>query len=94
MHKVLLHRFVIVYIEDILIFSKSESEHDKHITQVVRQLREFLLFLKAEKCFFHQSSVQFLGYIINRKGVKMNEEKVSTLPPGRNPPQSRNSNAS
>lgn len=87
MHKVLrdfLHWFVIVYINDILIFSKSESEHWQHVTRVLKRLRDFYLYLKAEKCSFHQSSVQYLGYIINRRYLP--------LPPGLNPLPSRSCN--
>ncbi|XP_016378977.1 RNA-directed DNA polymerase homolog [Sinocyclocheilus rhinocerous] len=60
MHKVLreyLHRFVLVYIDDILIYFRSMAEHRHHVVEVLERLREFHLFLKAEKCSFHQSSV-------------------------------------
>ncbi|KAK3531899.1 hypothetical protein QTP70_034403, partial [Hemibagrus guttatus] len=66
MHEVLrdfLHRFVLVYIDDILIYSRSMADHQRHVMEVLRRLRSHHLFLKAEKCLFHQPSVQFLGFI-------------------------------
>ncbi len=82
MHEVLrefLHRFVIVYIDDILIYSRSLAEHRQHVAEVLQQLRKFQLYLKAEKCTFHQPTVQFLGYIINSGGIRMDEGKVEAI---------------
>ncbi len=82
MHEVLrefLHRFVIVYIDDILIYSRSLAEHRRHIAEVLQQLRKFNLYLKAEKCTFHQPTVHFLGYIINSGGIRMVERKVEAI---------------
>ncbi|KAL0194856.1 hypothetical protein M9458_008428, partial [Cirrhinus mrigala] len=74
-----LHHFVIVYIDNILIYSKSEAEHHHHVAEVLQRLREHQLYLKAEKCSFHQRSVQFLGYIIDHHGVRMDEGKVEAV---------------
>ncbi|KAK3570478.1 hypothetical protein QTP86_019826 [Hemibagrus guttatus] len=81
-HEVLrefLHRFVLVYIDDILIYSRNLAEHHHHIAEVLKPLREFQLFLKAEKCSFHQPSVQFLGCNIDRSGIGMDEGKVAAI---------------
>ncbi|KAL0172165.1 hypothetical protein M9458_032476, partial [Cirrhinus mrigala] len=81
-HEVLrefLHKFVVVYIDDILIYSRSEAEHHHHVAEVLQRLRNHQLYLKAEKCSFHLSSVQFLGYIIDQQGVRMDERKVSAV---------------
>ncbi|KAL0149180.1 hypothetical protein M9458_055514, partial [Cirrhinus mrigala] len=81
-HEVLrefLHHFVIVYIDDILIYSRSETEHCHHVAEVLQKLREHQLYLKAEKCSFHLPSVQFLGYCIDHQGVRMDERKVSAV---------------
>ncbi len=82
MHVVLreiLHQFVLVYIDDILIYSRSEAKHRQHVAEVLQRLRKNNLFLKAEKCSFHQSSVKFLGYHIDQEGIKMDEGKVTAI---------------
>ncbi len=82
MHEVLrefLHRFIIVYIDDIFIYSRSPAEHRHHVAEVLKQLRKFHLFLKAEKCTFHQPTIQFLGYIIDSGGIRMDEGKVEAI---------------
>ncbi|KAK3534603.1 hypothetical protein QTP86_016754 [Hemibagrus guttatus] len=82
MHEVLwefLHKFVVVYIDDILIYSRSMADHQRHIAEVLHRLRDYHLFLKVEKCLFHQPSVQFLEYIIDRSGVRMDEKKVAAI---------------
>ncbi|KAK3537860.1 hypothetical protein QTP70_019846 [Hemibagrus guttatus] len=74
-----LYRFVLVYIDDILIYSWNLAGHRHHVAEVLKRLREFQLFLKAEKCSFHQPSVQFLGYNINSSGIRMDEGKVAAI---------------
>ncbi|XP_042611952.1 uncharacterized mitochondrial protein AtMg00860-like [Cyprinus carpio] len=81
-HEVLrefLHKFILVYIDDILIYSQSLAEHHRHVAEVLQRLRAFQLYLKAEKCSFHQPSVQFLGYKINSSGIRMDEGKVNAV---------------
>ncbi|KAL0192201.1 hypothetical protein M9458_010497, partial [Cirrhinus mrigala] len=73
-----LHRFVVVYI-DILIYSRNMAEHRQHVQQVLQKLRHHQLYLKLEKCEFHKSSVQFLGYNINSEGVLMDQGKVDAI---------------
>ena len=75
----MLNRFVFVYLDDILIFSKSEEEHIQHVRQVLHRLLENQLYVKAEKCAFHETSIPFLGYIINTKGVTMDPVKVKAV---------------
>ncbi|KAI2667405.1 Transposon Tf2-8 polyprotein [Labeo rohita] len=74
-----LHRFVIVYIDDILIYSRDLADHRQHIQPVLLKLREQSLYLKLEKCEFHRPSVQFLGYIISAEGVQMDQGKVHAI---------------
>ncbi|KAK3544542.1 hypothetical protein QTP86_015846 [Hemibagrus guttatus] len=81
-HEVLrefLHWCVLVYIDNILIYSRSLAEHRRHVAEVLGCLREFQLFLKAEKCSFHQPSVQFLGYNISSSGIQMDEGKITAI---------------
>ncbi|KAL0198153.1 hypothetical protein M9458_006693, partial [Cirrhinus mrigala] len=72
-------QFVIVYIDDILIYSQNMAEHRQHVQQVLHKLRQYQLYLKLEKCEFHQSSVYFLGYNISAEGVHMDQRKVDAI---------------
>ncbi|KAL0168410.1 hypothetical protein M9458_036632, partial [Cirrhinus mrigala] len=72
----MLNHFVIIYIEDILIYSPNLKEHQGHVTRVLRRLREHHLYLKGEKCEFHKSTIHFLGYMIIPEGVQMDQRKV------------------
>ncbi|KAL0192316.1 hypothetical protein M9458_010612, partial [Cirrhinus mrigala] len=74
-----LHRFVVVYIDDILIYSRNQADHRQHVQQVLQKLREHCLYLKLDKCEFHQPSVQFLGYVISADGVQMDQGKVNGI---------------
>ena len=71
--------FVFVYLDDILIFSKELSSHIQHVKQVLQRLLENRLFVKAEKCDFHAHTTSFLGYIISRGEIKMDQEKVRAV---------------
>ncbi|KAI2666750.1 Transposon Tf2-8 polyprotein [Labeo rohita] len=74
-----LHQFVVVYIDDILIYSRNQAEHRQHVLQVLQKLQQHSLFLKLEKCEFHQPTVQFLGYNISAEGVQMDQGKVDAI---------------
>ncbi|KAI3364027.1 hypothetical protein L3Q82_010789 [Scortum barcoo] len=74
-----LNDFVFVYLDDILIFSPDPDTHQCHARQVLLRLLKNQLYVKAEKCEFHASSVSFLGFIISENQVKMHPEKVSTV---------------
>ncbi len=71
--------FVVVYLDDILIFSKDQEIHDKHVRLVLATLREHGLYAKLEKCEFDKSSVAFLGYVISLVGIFMDKSKVETI---------------
>ncbi|KAK3529489.1 hypothetical protein QTP70_031736, partial [Hemibagrus guttatus] len=73
--KDLLNLCVIVYIEDILIYSKDYSTHVSHVCLVLNQLLEHHLFVKAENCEFHQKIIIFFGYIISNMEVEMDTSK-------------------
>ena len=74
-----LDRFVFVYLDDILIFSSDLAEHQLHVRQVLQRLLENKLFVKAEKCEFHVSSVGFLCYIIESGQVKTDPDKIKAV---------------
>ncbi len=75
----MLNKFVFVYLDDILIYSKSEEEHVQHVRRVLQRLLENQLFVKAEKCEFHKQSVSFLGFIVAPGSMQMDPEKVSAV---------------
>ncbi|KAJ8333796.1 hypothetical protein SKAU_G00411150 [Synaphobranchus kaupii] len=75
----LLGKTVFVYIDDILIFSKSPQEHILHVREVLQRLLENQLFVKAEKCAFHVSSVPFLGFIIEEGSIRADPVKVKAV---------------
>jgi hypothetical protein len=78
-------KFIYVYIDDILIFSKSIQEHKEHINKVFQRLKEFNLSIKLEKCKFCRSSTEFLGHVIGKDGIKPSEAKVETIKLKQNP---------
>ncbi|KAJ1595670.1 hypothetical protein NDA11_007199 [Ustilago hordei] len=71
--------YVVVYLDDFLIFSDTEEAHVKHVTEVLARLRSNRLFAKLSKCEFHTKTVEFLGYIIKPMGIEMDPEKVRTV---------------
>ncbi len=71
--------FVVVYIDDILIYSGSLEEHEKHLRKVFQRLRENKLYAKLEKCEFGVTEVDFLGHRIIQKGLKMDDHKVKAI---------------
>ncbi len=75
----LLNVFCIVFLDDILIFSQNEDEHQNHVRQVLERLQEFKLFAKLSKCFFSQFSVAFLEFIIDTEGVQMEPDQMRTV---------------
>ncbi|KAK3517705.1 hypothetical protein QTP70_015707, partial [Hemibagrus guttatus] len=72
----LLGKWVIAYIDDILVCSAFLEEHVLHVREVLSRLQQHHLYVKLEKCEFHRSTVTFLGYVVSRRGVEMDEVKV------------------
>jgi reverse transcriptase-like protein len=71
--------FCIAYLDDILIFSQTEEEHREHLELVMERLRQSELYAKATKCSFFQTEIEFLGYIVNSEGVKMDPRRVDAI---------------
>ena len=70
---------VVVYLDDILIYSDNPEEHRKHVREVLRRLRKHQLFARADKCEFHADSVEYLGYILSSEGLTMAQDKIRTV---------------
>ncbi|GKB90012.1 putative reverse transcriptase domain-containing protein [Tanacetum coccineum] len=74
-----LDRFVIVFIDDILIYSKSRKEHEGHLKLIMRLLKKEELYAKFLKCEFWLSKVQFLGYVIDSEGIHVDPAKIESI---------------
>jgi hypothetical protein len=78
--KVSIHLFfVVVYFDDILIYSKSLDEHIEYLRAVFGALHETRLFANLEKCTFCTDRVTFLGYVVTPQGIEVDEAKIEAL---------------
>src|SRR4030095_13876941 len=75
----MLDKSVIVFIDDILVYSKSESDHAKHLHELLEILRKEKLYAKFSKCEFWLRQVQFLGHTISAEGVMVDQSKISAF---------------
>ncbi|MBW0507449.1 hypothetical protein O181_047164 [Austropuccinia psidii MF-1] len=71
--------FVLVYLDDIMVFSSSEEEHFRHVASVLQILRDNNLFAKASKCVFHAASVEYFGYVVSIDGLKIDSSKFQQI---------------
>ncbi|KAG8489038.1 hypothetical protein CXB51_017121 [Gossypium anomalum] len=74
-----LDRFVVVFIDDILVFSRDEEEHAEHLRTVLQILREKQLYAKFSKCEFWLREVGFLGHIVSAEGIRVDPSKISAI---------------
>ena len=77
--KTYLDLFVIVFIDDILIYSKNKKEHEEHLRMVLKMLRKKKLYAKFSKCEFWLDSVSFLGHVVSKDGVMVDPSKIETV---------------
>jgi hypothetical protein len=74
-----LDKFVMVFIDDILVYSRSEEEHDEHLHLVLQKLWDYRLYAKLSKCEFWLKQVTFLGYAISKGGISMDPSKIQDV---------------
>ena len=74
-----LDKFVVVYLDDILIFSKMHSEHEKHVKQVLKVLNDVRMILNLDKCTYFNREVKFLGHIISEDGIRPDPAKIQKI---------------
>jgi len=70
---------VVIYLDDILIYSDNMDDHKKHVKEVLRRLRENQLYASPTKCVFHQNRIEFLGFVLGADGLRMDESKIQTI---------------
>ena len=75
----LVDMFCIVYLDDILIFSRTEEEHLQHLELIIEHLHHAELYANPKKCEFFMPEVEYLGFLINREGVRMDPACISTI---------------
>ncbi|KAL4032921.1 hypothetical protein IC575_006004 [Cucumis melo] len=83
-----LDTFVIVFIDDSLIYSKTEAEHEEHLRIVLQTLRDNKLYAKFSKCEFWLKQVSFLGHVVSKAGVSVDPAKIEAITVGPNLPRS------
>ena len=71
--------FVVVFLDDILIYSRSEGDHADHLRIMLKTLRTYWLYAKFSKCEFWLNSVAFLGYVVSSEGIRVDPQKIETI---------------
>ena len=70
---------LLIYIDDFLIYAKTEEEHDQQVKEVLKRLQENQLAVSPDKCVWKTQEVEFLGYVIGWEGIKMAKGKVEAV---------------
>jgi hypothetical protein len=74
-----LDKFVIVCLDDLLLYSKSEEEHEQHLRMLLQVLREHQLYAKLSKCSFYQQQIHYLGHIISKDGIDVDPKNIEAI---------------
>jgi hypothetical protein len=78
--------FCVVYLDDILIYSRNEEKHIQHLEKIIERLRQSELYANPKKCSFFQAEIKFLGYLINAEGVRMDTKPAEAMREWKNHP--------
>src|SRR3954463_7368247 len=74
-----LDKFIVVYLDDILVYSKYKEEHAEHLRLILAKLREHKLYAKYSKCEFCLPEVTYLGHVISKDGIAVNPERIQAI---------------
>lgn len=74
-----LHKSALVYLDDILVYSRTKEEHLRHVREILMKFREVNFKAKESKCTFFSQELKFLGHVVNAEGIHMDDEKVSAV---------------
>jgi hypothetical protein len=74
-----LDKFIVVFIDDILVYSRSEEEHEEHLRLALQKLQKHMLYAMLSKCEFWMKQVAFLGHVISKGGISMDPSKVQDV---------------
>jgi hypothetical protein len=74
-----LDQFVAAYLDDCVIYSESVEEHPEHVKKVLKKLQDAHLKVNLDKCEFHKTEIDFLGFVIGKDGIKMDQKKVQAI---------------
>ena len=74
-----LDKFFLVFLDDILIYSKNEEEHEEQLRLILQLLREHQLYANLSKCDFYRDRIRYLGHIILEEGIYMDPEKIEAI---------------
>ena len=77
--KPFLRKFVLVFFDDILIYSENANEHVNHIGLILSILRKHEQYANRKKCSFSQSKIEYLGHVISGEGVEVDPEKIKSI---------------
>ena len=70
---------VLVFLDDILVYSENEEEHEEHLRLTLQFLREHQLYTKVSKCDFYRDRIQYLGHVISKEGISVDPEKIVAI---------------